>query len=416
MAIVGCISLVVFYKLLRKIFDKKIATIGLIFFAIAPWHIMKSRWGMDCNLFPDIILYAVFFIVRFLESGKMKNMYISAIFLGISAYSYATSYFFLPIFTLIILLYLLKNKKVTVINCIQILAIIFVISLPMILYVIINTFQLESFQFLITIPLLSQNRYEEVSSIFGKYFISTSLNNFITSIKILILQNDGLEWNAISIYGINYIISLPFTLIGIYNNFKTKDFKKWIINIWFIVAILLLFVIEPNINRINIIMIPIIYYSAIGICKVFEKVQWSKVFISIIYIGLFISFEISYFTTDSNLYLTFNNGIENVIEYAGAQDAHKIYFEYSFKEPYIYVCFYNKIDTNEFVNTVKYKNDIKGFDRVESFGKYNFYIPNEIDENEDAIYVLKAENENKYNFDESVFEKQYIDDFVVIGK
>ena len=44
MAIAGCISLIIMYKILQKLKSPKLALIGLIFFAICPWHIMKSRW------------------------------------------------------------------------------------------------------------------------------------------------------------------------------------------------------------------------------------------------------------------------------------------------------------------------------------------------------------------------------------
>ena len=413
MAIIGCISLVVMYKILKQTTDEKTAIIGTIFFAITPWHIMKSRWGLESNIFPDIILYAVYFIIKYIKTDDIKNIYISSIFLGISAYSYGTSYFFLPVFVLGMLTFLLLKKKIKIVHCLGVLFTIFIISLPIILFVIINTFHLKPIKLFFTIPVIQENRYEELSSIFSKNFLTSSLTNFKQSILILIRQNDGLTWNAYPIYGLIYVISLPFIILGIYLNFKTDSKTKWIWNIWFIVAFLLLFVVEPNINRINIIIIPMIYYTIIGLSKTFEKIALAKIFLLIIYIGLFISFEISYYTTNWNEFLTFNGNVENVIKYVDKVDTDKIYFEYSFKEPYIYVCFYNKINTNEFVNTVKYKNNMKGFDSVESFGKYYFYIPENIEEN--AIYVLKAKNETKYNFNED-WQKNYIDDFVVISK
>ena len=47
MAIIGGISLGIFYCLLKRMTNKKVAIIGLIFLAICPWHIMKSRWGLE---------------------------------------------------------------------------------------------------------------------------------------------------------------------------------------------------------------------------------------------------------------------------------------------------------------------------------------------------------------------------------
>ena len=414
MAIIGCISLVVMYKILDKITTKKIATIGIIFFAITPWHIMKSRWGLESNIFPDIILYAIFFIIKYLDKKEIKQLYIASVFLGLSAYSYGTSYFFLSIFVVLLLIYLFIKKEITLKYCIEVICIIFLISVPIILFLIINTFNLEPINLIFTIPRLQENRYEEITSIFSKYFFSKSISNFINALKILIKQDDGLGWNAMPIYGLTYIISLPFMLVGIYNNFKTKDKSRWILNLWFFTSILLMFVVEPNINRLNIIIIPIIYYTIIGISVVYDKIQLSKIFLPIIYISLFISFEISYFTTDWNSFNTFNNHVENVIKYVEQTDSEKIYFEYSFKEPYIYVCFYNKINTQEFVNTVKYKNNIKTFDSVQSFCRYNFYIPENIEEN--GIYVISIDNEKKYDFKDEIWNKYYIDDFVVFSK
>lgn len=73
MAIIGCISLIVMYKLLKDIFDEKIALIGMALLAICPWAIMKSRWGLESNLFPDIILLSVCALIYGLKSKK--NIY-----------------------------------------------------------------------------------------------------------------------------------------------------------------------------------------------------------------------------------------------------------------------------------------------------------------------------------------------------
>jgi len=411
MAIIGCISLFLIYRILKKTNKNSLIVIGTIFFAITPWHIMKSRWGMDCNIFPDFILYATFFIIKFLEEKKSRDIYIASLIIGLSAYTYATSFFFLPVFVLILMTYLIWKKEISIRQIFFSIGIIIIITFPMILYVIINKFNLEPIRFLFTIPVLTENRFEEVSNVFSSDFFKTSLLNFKKSIMILITQNDNLGWNELPIYGIAYIISSPFMIIGIIKSFKIKNKINHIFNIWFIASLLLLFVVEPNINRINIIIIPLIYYTILGIEYVFEEFGLAKIFLPIIYISLFICFEISYFSTDWNKYFTFNNEVENVIKYVDKVDKEKIYFEYSFKEPYIYICFYNKIDTREYIETVKYKSN-KGFDRVESFGKYYFYIPNEKEQN--AIYVIKAENEAKYKFDDKKWSKKYIDNFVVI--
>lgn len=81
MAIAGCVSLIIFYLLLKEIKDKKTALIGVAFFAICPWHIMKSRWGLESNLFPELVLLAAYFIILSLKSNKKGLFYLASFIL-----------------------------------------------------------------------------------------------------------------------------------------------------------------------------------------------------------------------------------------------------------------------------------------------------------------------------------------------
>ena len=103
MAIIGCISLYIFYKLLKKFNNDALTHIGLFFLAICPWHIMKSRWGLESNIFPDMILLMVYLIISFLKNGKKFLLYLSFCIAGLSFYAYGTSYFFVPVFVVFLL-------------------------------------------------------------------------------------------------------------------------------------------------------------------------------------------------------------------------------------------------------------------------------------------------------------------------
>ena len=75
MAIVSCISIIAMYYLLKNIFNKKIATIGVTFLAICPWHIMKARYGLESNIFPNVVLFAILFMVLEIKKEKMRTFY-----------------------------------------------------------------------------------------------------------------------------------------------------------------------------------------------------------------------------------------------------------------------------------------------------------------------------------------------------
>lgn len=403
MAITGVISLYVFYYLIKNIFDnKKYGIIATAFFAICPWHIMKSRWGMECNIFPDLILLASLLLVLGLKKKKTVLQVLAFVVLAISSYSYGTSYLFLPVFVLGTLGYLIYKKELTIKKSIIYLLIMFVLCIPIIIYIFINTFGLEQITIgKVTIPKLLVNRYDEVSTVFSGNIFENCVNNLLETLRILILQNDKLEWNAIPQYGLFYLISIVFFIIGLracVKKYKENSFNQ-IMNIWMIAAIVLCAFCEVNINRINIIMIPCIYYIVVGLFEFLTKYKQLTVCIAVIYVVLFIEFMYSYVNKDYNKYYTFTSGVEDVVDYCKSLDVDNIYCKYSFKEPFMYFMFYGQEDVNEYLDTVEYFEEGRTFDNIRSFGKYKFYLPEEIEKN--SVIIVPKNTEIEYN-DESV--------------
>lgn len=402
MAITGAISLYVFYYLIKNIFDnKKYGIIATAFFAICPWHIMKSRWGMECNIFPDLILLASLLLVLGLKKEKTGLQVLAFVVLAISSYSYGTSYLFLPVFVLGTLGYLIYKKELTVKKSIIYLLVMFVLCIPIIVYIFINTFGLEQITIgKVTIPKLLVNRYDEVSTVFSGNIFENCVNNLLETLRILILQNDKLEWNAIPQYGLFYLISIVFFIIGLracVKKYKENIFNQ-IMNIWMIAAIVLCAFCVANINRINIIMIPCVYYIVVGLFEFLTKYKQLTVCIAVIYMVLFIEFMYSYVNKDYNKYYTFTSGVEDVVDYCKSLDVDNIYCKYSFKEPFMYFMFYGQEDIREYLDTVEYFEEGRTFDNVRSFGKYKFYLPEEIEKN--SVIIVPKNTEIKYN-DES---------------
>lgn len=421
MAIIGVISLVVFYLLLKKITncESNLAIIGLTFLCICPWHIMKSRWGLESNLFPDLILIFIYLLIKGIEDKNKYIYYLSFVIAGITAYSYGTSYFFLPIFLIPTLIMLVKKQKINLKQAIISILIVGVISLPIILCVIINTFNLLQIQIgFITVPKLEVNRYKEITSIFSMNFINSSLNNFIESLKILLFQTDGLEWNSQKPFGLIYYFSIFFTVIGIIYCFKeNKIIEKiynYVINIWFVVAVLLTFICEPNINRLNIIMFPVIYYTVIGIYLVFDQKLIFKVLIGALYFLSFVCFIVNYAKQDWNEYFTFEAGLEEVFNYVDEIGDKQIHITNQIKEPYIYVLFYTKYDTRKFIDTVEYKDKYVEFRQVESFGNYKFEDIQDFEQDSNNVYIIKNENLENYDIQDENYKVDVLEKYTIV--
>ena len=420
MAILGCISLVVLYLLLRKIANKKLALIGLAFFAICPWHIMKSRWGLESNLFPDLILIFAYLLIKGIEDKNKIIYYLSFVIAGISAYAYGTSYYFLPVFLIPLLIILVKQKKITIKQAIFSIIIVGIVSLPVILYVVINTLTLDQINLpFLTVPKLKVNRYKELTSIFSGEFFNTSINNLMHGLRILIFQYDGLPWNSIMSYGTIYLFSTFFTIIGIIDSFrKNKKVEvkyNYLFNIWFIVSIILTCICDPNINRINIIMIPIAYYTIIGIYLIVNNRKKVAIGIAILYTISFGLFMNKYLKEDCGTYGTFESDLEEVMQYAKklVDNSNKeIYITNEIN--YIFVLYYTQYDTNDYVKTVDYEDEYVEFRQVNSFGNYYLQNIENIKSDGNRAYVIKKENLDKYKLDEEIFKITEFKKYVVV--
>lgn len=309
---------------------------------------------------------------------------------------------------------MLRKKQIKLKDAIISLSIVAIISMPIIIFVLINSFDFPAIELpFLTIPRMVQNRYETITTLFSGNIIINSLKNFLNSIVMLVFQSDGLPWNSMEGFGIIYIFSLPLAIVGIIKEFKRKNEISNIINLWFLVSFLMLFICEANINRCNIIMIPIVYYTVIGIYEAIEKFDIFKYAISIIYLIYFIMFEYEYFNLDWSQYYTFVNGVQEIVDYVeNIEDVENIYFPYDIKEPYIYVLFYSKTSPYVFKDTVQKKSSNGTFENIKAFGKYKFYDEVSFEEERKNLYIIR--NHGDLDIDEEMWETNEVGNYIVI--
>jgi hypothetical protein len=212
------------------------------------------------------------------------------------------------------------------------------------------------------------------------------------------LQNDGNEYNATASFGTIFQISIPFFILGIYDVIKDKKNLKqpihYIFLSWLMVAILLGISSHVNINRINILFYPMIYFVVMGFycLEKMLKVEFHKpfwIFIFGIYSFTFVLFGGYYFTFfREKTKASFYSGLGDAIQYVNKKYPNRPIFisDREINMPYIFVSFYNKIDPAEFRKTVVYRPIANnGFREVSQLGHYSFGMENS---NNRAVEVL----------------------------
>lgn len=327
MLIISIISLFVMYDFCKRIFkNKNIALIILALLAICPWHIMQSKWSLDCNLFPHFMLISVYLL--YIGINNKKILYISMLMFALTMYTYGLSIYVVPLFLIALAIYLIINRKVTIKDFIICILIYVVFSMPIILMYIVNFFKLEDMQIgPITIQYFKYATRTNDMLLFSNNMLQTLVYNIKNLIKIVFIQYDKLPWNGIEEFGTIYSFSLIFFIIGliclIKKNDDFNDTSNYIIKIWLITSIFLgLNISDVNINRLNIIWYPMLMLTGYGIYKACISVKKDKKIISmivLIYCILFISFNYKYYTNHINIIETsfcWSNGMKRAMEYS----------------------------------------------------------------------------------------------------
>ncbi|WNS41629.1 phospholipid carrier-dependent glycosyltransferase [Paenibacillus sp. MMS20-IR301] len=377
--VMGLLSMIIFYLIMRQLSSSSRAgTAAMFFIAINPWHIMMSRWALESNLFPTLILIALYFLLRSLS--RPGWLYAFSGMLALSLYAYGTAYFFVPLFafgTAILLLYSRGLKLRTLAwNALLFAA----MALPILLFIIINHYSMQNIATpLFTIPKLTMPRVEQISSVFGGQLLETAAHNFSTFCKLMYSGSDGLPWNSIAPYGYAYPAALPFAGIGLivtahaWWTRRREAAGQGALLLWLLLAVLMAFITDVNINRINIVFYPFIMLVSAGFMWLAGKVRGAAWLAAAVFALMFILFSNSYFREfPDRIGPAFFESFGEAVEYASDHSQGEVYIANEVNMPYIFVLFYERISPRDFQDSVLYANPGDAFQQVTSFGRYKF--------------------------------------------
>lgn len=398
MGIIGSISIYLLYRLLKDFYNDKVALVGMIFLIICPWHFMKSRWGLESNLFPDLVFMGFVLLIYGIKRNKAWLVYLSSFIFGISSYSYGTSYFFLFFFVIGTLIYLFVKKKINLKNALINLGIVAITALPIMMFIYVNLFDKEGFKFLwMSIPKLNENRFSAVTNIYSNNFIETFFDNLTNGLQLLLNQNDGLIYNNLPTTGAVYLISLPFMIFGLFQNNENKTISS-IMKIWLIVAVLMTGIVSANVNRINIIYIPLVFFTIMGICEIVEYKFVIKKTVYAMYLTFFALFNVNYFGTySSSIKDSFQESYYQAVKCAlSIEGAEHYYVTSHVNMGYIYFLFESEYNVHDYIDSVSYFNEGSSFEVPLNYDKFTFYLPNTIENNN--VYIISVWD----NMDDSI--------------
>lgn len=365
MMLAGILSLPLIFIAGRRLFNDKFALLAMFFMAVSPWHIVNSRWAVESNIMPFLFLAG--FTALTLADSKNWWLLVSSIFFASCLYAYGTAYVGVPVFLLLTIPLLLKLKRVTAKQVVISAVIFFLLALPIGLFIIVNTFKLETIHLgLMTIPRLPvEARYETMAAVFGKSPFAAIAANAKIMFDVLWTQSDAFPWNFVEPFGYFYKITFPLILFGFLLTLPFKFVKenrpeRWLIAAWMLASFAVGIIHPVNLTRFNLVFTPILLCIALLFVDIDKRLPHITPIVVVIFSIAFIFFNRAYHGDEYRKVTSaiFNEGIIPAIEYATDKSDSLICFTDQQYSLYIYVLLTQKYHPSEYVNDLEWIDPI----------------------------------------------------------
>lgn len=439
---------------------------------ISPWNIHMSHMAYEANLAMFFMMISVvLFLLSLQNKTKTVLLIPSAIFFGLTFFSYHSYQIFTPLFVLSLAwIYwkdvkniLEKNKKISIASILV--GAFFTIALLTTslsanktkfsgLSIFDKTSYLETME-------INRSFFENRNSLLAKLYTNTfslianqAQKNIadIYSSKFLFFEGGTHGSHDIPGTGKMHPIAFVFILIAIYQFltfWQKKKLKKWhkIVLVWLLIATIAPFITfeAAHTIRFSPALFPLELLSAYGLFILLEKLFikninknksvinsiYKLIICGIIFLVLFYStlnFLLTYFIVAPRRDLNKQNWqMKRLVELINQKSQYYdiVSMPGTQWSPYIYFLLFNKTDPQTLSDDLEfYKPDNEGFKHVKRLGKIYFNL---IDWNEQSdqsiLYVIKKKEvpgdkleSKKYQLEYSLTDPYATDEWLLLGK
>jgi hypothetical protein len=301
--------------------------------------------------------------------------------------------------------------------------VIAVIAIPLLAYLAVDQFDLPAMRIgPFTAPHLpSASRESSALILFDQNFWPSFIQNLFDMLAILVRQQDDWVWNSLPGFGLVYLISLPFAILGMIASvtrlaqaLRKRIFDPvFILLAWLVAALILGMLIRVNINRWSLIIFPLVSFTCAGIYLFVERLPRLIYVFCATYLVLFALFSYQYFGQYNQIAgLAFNESLDQALAYSQQLPAEKIIITNQINGPGVLALAYLRYPTDQFLKTVQY-TDSSEFE-IRSFGKYIFGLPDQVDPHAPYVYIIR--NDERGKFPDNEFRVQAFERFSVVSQ
>ena len=402
-AIFGIATVYLFFVTLRENFGNKASLAGAAFLAVCPWHMILSRWSLDSNVMPFFMLLAMYLLMLGVKKNSTAILCLSSVVYSLCMYCYGSANIVIPIHLVLISLYLLIKKKISVKQLVLAVLSFILVFLPLLIFYAVNYLGVPE----ILTGVVSFNRF--TASRTGEVFMSADealiphiWQNLKTLVKLMTVGDEAdMTCHFIPGFSTLFKFTFPVTFLGIIISITDligSKAEKYVNAIWLSMLLACVFLgmmIEIDISRMVMIFLPLIFFFVTGCGYIWRNAHKMSFVIGALVVVTSALFIRDYFGKfnglNEQIFMPgYGEAVKRAYEIAG--DDRPVYSTYEgLSAPFMLALYYTDYDPVKFYTTVEYKDANDEFRIARSFG--NFYF-GDIPENaskaepEDTLYIV----------------------------
>ena len=356
---------------------------------------------------PFTLGLSVYLFILGIKTEKTLIYCLSAASYAMCMYSYGSATIVIPIHLLLISIYCLRKKVLSVKQLILAMVTFVIVFAPLLVFYAVNYLGLpeivtNSFSF----NKFTASRSDEVFLRLDSSLPAALWDNVKQLlITLTIGDNDEMLCHFIPGYATLFEFTFPITFLGIFIgkkafDIKAEDNKRSAMDAVFttllISCVLLALGIRSDVSRMVMIFLPLIYFMVKGISFIWDRRAigaYAVMVVTFLAVVLFVKdYFVGFNDRTSDIFMPgYGEATKRAYEIAG--DEKEIYSTYEdLSAPFMLALYYTDYDPVKFADTVVYKDETAEFRVAESFGNFKFGLPEDYasDSYKDAVLILSS--------------------------
>ena len=443
----------------------------MLLLAIAPWHILLTRWTLDYGLIPFTFGLAILVLMKAARK-KSTGLYVLASALAaLNMYSYGSANIVIPVFLLLCVFFLMRDGILSIRQLFLCMLMFLLVCAPLFLFYFINVCKLPE----IITPFFSVERFrsDHTASVFLSFSDLFLRGEGIKNIKELLLYlsvgvENGEYYTYMPGYWTFYVFTFPVTLVGFVVSLKrmrkgrreaTRKEQdaaadprsgshslsgtvaaEEIVFAAFLASFLFGLTVRISINHIIMVYLPLLYYTVCGYDACMREAAYStsekagglpgqfgrQLFLFpalTLWVG-FLFFVRDYYggrynalCADSIFFRGYGEACvyaEEAVKKEADNSSALIYStNTNLISPFMIAVFYTRMPPATYVKTVHYKDLHSEFLVADAVGKFRFGLPEDIKERlksgaDPNVYLLSRQEEQEFLEEQGIADRYEI--------